>query len=232
VPVFLLDKRVPGRESEDLIAALSDLAAYSLVSFDGAKSRFSVHRLVQLVVRRDLRHREQSQQRVAEALVWIDAAFDGDPQDRWNWPRLDALWPHALAIAKRATQIDSATGLTNKLALLLTTKISHAGRDIQLGISPRNWLSPMTELKFRHAKFEKALEPLRGLTNLTELKLTGRCEERTRSVGTQDANTTPVPRPQRHAGHRDLGTFGARQSEGIESRRLRGNKRKFTCPPD
>jgi Leucine-rich repeat (LRR) protein len=173
VPVFVLDERVPGAESEDPLVALSDLSAYSLVSFDRANSQFSVHPLVQRVVLRDLHHRGHSQQRLAEALRWIDASFDGHPEDRRNWPRLEALWPHASTIANRATQTDSAMSLTNKLALLLTTKVRHARRDIELGITPRSWLPLMTELEFRHAKFERALEPLEGLTNLTELNLTG-----------------------------------------------------------
>jgi hypothetical protein len=48
VPELLLAKAVPGAESDDLRRAFYDLAAYSLVTRDTAKSRFSVHRLVQL----------------------------------------------------------------------------------------------------------------------------------------------------------------------------------------
>jgi Leucine-rich repeat (LRR) protein len=173
VPESLLDTEVPGAESEDLRMALSNLAAYSLVSVDDAKCQFSTHRLVQLVTRRSLHRRGKWEQRLIEASGWIDAAFEGDPEDMRNWPRLDALWPHASALARRAHRIGTATRLSKKVADLFTMKIRYARRDIELGISPRSWQPLMTVLNVKHAKFEKALEPLEGLTNLTELNLTG-----------------------------------------------------------
>ena len=94
VPEFLLDVPIPEDEGEDLHEALADLAAYSLATRDPEEPRFLVHGLVQDVTRRSL-DAAASRQRVTEALGWVNAAFDGDPQDVRTWPRLDPLAPHA-----------------------------------------------------------------------------------------------------------------------------------------
>ena len=53
VPEFLLEVPIPGAESEDLHAALADLAAYSLVTRDAAGPFFLVHRLGSVGIHRE-----------------------------------------------------------------------------------------------------------------------------------------------------------------------------------
>ena len=173
IPEFVLDVPIPGAGDGTLSDSLDELSSLSLVTRRPENPFFSVHRLVQVATRLNLA--DQKLASLEDAVRWIDAAFVGDPTDVETWPRLDPLWPHALAMAEHAEreQITSATRVTNALSLLLTTKTRHAQREIELGYSPRAWLSPMTQLGFSHARFEKALEPLEGLTNLEELTLAG-----------------------------------------------------------
>jgi hypothetical protein len=120
VPEFLLDVPVPGEETgegaEDLHAALADLDAFSLVTRRPAAPVFSVHRLVQAVTRQSLA--EQTASRVlAEALGWIDEAFEGNPQDVRSWPRLDPLLPHAVTVAQTADAGSIATPTSRMMAV-------------------------------------------------------------------------------------------------------------------
>ena len=128
VPEFLLDVPIPEDEGEDLYEALADLAAYSLATRDPEEPRFLVHGLVQDVTRRSL-DAAASRQRVTEALGWVNAAFDGDPQDVRTWPRLDPLAPHAQSVTQHADAAGIAeptARLMNQLGLLLHTKSLHA----------------------------------------------------------------------------------------------------------
>jgi hypothetical protein len=128
VPMFLLDVAIPEDEGEDLNEALADLAAYSLATRDPEEPRFLVHGLVQDVTRRSL-DATQSQQRVIEALGWLNAAFDGEPYDVRTWPRLDPLAPHAQSVTRRADAagIAQPTGrLMNQLGMLLHAKSLNA----------------------------------------------------------------------------------------------------------
>ena len=129
VPGFLLEVAVPGAAAEDATAALDDLAAYSLVTRDGAGGSFLVHRLVQDVTRRGLAAAGATTARLTEALGWVDAAFSGDPQDVRTWGRLDPLAPHAEAVAAQADAagIAAPTGrLMNQLGELFHTKAAYA----------------------------------------------------------------------------------------------------------
>jgi Leucine-rich repeat (LRR) protein len=172
IPEFLLDEKIPEPRDESMFDALDELSGVSLVKRSWENPSFSVHRLVQDTTRLYLGDERRGS--LEEAVRWMDTAFIGDPANAADWPRLDPLWPHALAIAEHAERekVDS-TRLTSALGVLLTAKTRHAQRDIEHGFSPRVWLPPTTALTFRHAKFEKALEPLRGLTNLEELSLAG-----------------------------------------------------------
>ncbi len=120
VPDTLLAVPVPGEADEaDAGAALEDLFTYSLATraeHEGGSEglAFTVHRLVQDFTRRGL-----SEARAREALIesqgWIDAAFDGDPQDVRSWGVLNPLVPHALAVVEAA----DAVGLTEPTARLM-----------------------------------------------------------------------------------------------------------------
>ena len=128
VPEFLLDVPIPEDEGEDLYEALADLAAYSLATRDPEEPRFLVHGLVQDVTRRSL-DAAASQQRVTEALGWVNTAFEGNPQDVRTWPRLDPLTPHARNETRHADAggiAQPTTRLMNQLGMLFYTKSLHA----------------------------------------------------------------------------------------------------------
>jgi Leucine-rich repeat (LRR) protein len=176
IPEFILDVAVNDR-AKSLWDSLHELSSLSLVMRRMESSFFSVHRLVQQATRLKLEadHPGEHRQSLEEALNWIEAAFTGDPANVENWPRLDALWSHALAAAQHAEPYHIAAGvrLGNAVAGLRTAKAAHAQRAIERGYSPDVWSPLMTELRIRHTKFEKALEPLRTLKSLEELALPG-----------------------------------------------------------
>jgi tetratricopeptide (TPR) repeat protein len=124
VPYFLLEVPVPNVEGEDLADALANLADYSLARRNPDKQEFSVHRLVQEVTRRSLEDQDH-QRSLFEALVWVNAAFTGTPDDVRMWPRLDPLALHVLVIAGHAegAEISEPTAvLLNDLGVHLQTK--------------------------------------------------------------------------------------------------------------
>jgi tetratricopeptide (TPR) repeat protein len=128
VPEFLLDVPIPEDEGEDLYEALADLAAYSLATRDPEEPRFLVHGLVQDVTRRSL-DAAASRRRIAEALGWVSAAFDGDPADVRTWSRLDPLAPHAQTVTERAEGegiTEPTARLMNRLGRLFDTKAMYA----------------------------------------------------------------------------------------------------------
>jgi tetratricopeptide (TPR) repeat protein len=128
VPESLLDVPIPGANAENLREAYSDLAGYSLVTRDAEGPFFLVHRLVQEVTRRSLAS-EARQQSLIEAVGWINAAFTGSPVDIRNWPILDPLAPHALAVTAHADAADISEPtalLMNQLGLMLAAKALHA----------------------------------------------------------------------------------------------------------
>ncbi|TDH59795.1 tetratricopeptide repeat protein [Dankookia rubra] len=128
IPEALLEVPVPGVETEDdALEALADLDAHSLVT-RAELPTFTVHRLVQDVTRRSLAS-DTAQQRLEEALCWLDAAFTGDPDDFHDWPRLDPLAPHvtvALATADEAGITASMSRLMSATASLFLTKARYA----------------------------------------------------------------------------------------------------------
>jgi tetratricopeptide (TPR) repeat protein len=133
VPDLLLDVAVPDETLDtDAYEARAELSAYSLVSGvtaeDGSTPSFVVHRLVQDFARRAMGEERRSQA-LREALIWINAAFVGDPADVRSWPVLDPLAPHALAVARNADAVGVAepTGrLFNDLAGLFLSKANFA----------------------------------------------------------------------------------------------------------
>ena len=135
VPDSLLDVAAP-RDAEGFYArsAQANLFAYSLVSRatvetgKAAQDGFVVHRLVQDFTRRSV-SRSRREEAFEEALAWVNAAFVDDPQEVRNWPVLDALSPHALAVAKQADEATialPAARIFNHLAVLLYAKARYA----------------------------------------------------------------------------------------------------------
>jgi tetratricopeptide (TPR) repeat protein len=133
VPDSLLEVAVPGEgPNYDAYEARAGLYAYSLITRvtgeDGGPPGFVVHRLVQDFARRAMGE-ERRTQAVREALEWVNAAFDGEPQDVRNWPAIDPLAPHALAVAHMADAAGIArptARLFNQLGVLFDIKADYA----------------------------------------------------------------------------------------------------------
>ena len=124
IPRFALDVAVPEAEDYDAYEARAGLYAYSLATQakgeDSAAQGFVVHRLVQDFARRAMTD-ERRAAALREALGWVNTAFVGDPQDVRNWPVLDPLAPHAVAVARRADEAKIAEPtrrVFHKLAIL------------------------------------------------------------------------------------------------------------------
>jgi tetratricopeptide (TPR) repeat protein len=133
VPDSLIDVPVPGEAPDyDAYEARAGLYAYSLATQakgeDGAAKGFVVHRLVQDFARRAMTD-DRPARALREALGWVNAAFLGDPDDVRNWPVLDPLAPHALAVARRADEAaigESMGRLFNQLGLLFRAKARYS----------------------------------------------------------------------------------------------------------
>jgi len=128
IPEALLDVAIPDEAVSEPYHTIADIAALSLVTHDKVNPQFSVHRLVQDVTRRSL-GAYASRTRLTEVLNWINAGFSGDPGDVRAWPLLDALAPHAQAVAQHAdgAKITTPTSaLMNRLGILFQTQARYA----------------------------------------------------------------------------------------------------------
>ena len=130
IPESLLAVPIAGLDEAeaDPEAALAELKSYSLVSRSAEAPQFGVHRLVQEVTRRG-QHDDPTHGRLAEASNWVNDAFIGDPIDVRTWPVLNALAPHAQAVALYADPAgipDPAAGLLNQVGVLLFQKAQYA----------------------------------------------------------------------------------------------------------
>lgn len=88
---------------------------------------FVVHRLVQDFARRAMSD-ERREPALRETLEWVNAAFASDPSDVRNWPVLDPLAPHALAVSRHADEagIAEPTGrLFGDLGVLFHVKADY-----------------------------------------------------------------------------------------------------------
>ncbi len=110
--------------------ALVELDSYSLVRRASDAPSFTIHRLVQEVMRGGRNDAEPAATTALRvALAWVDAAFVGDPDDIRNWPLLEPLAPHARAVAAYADAagIADPTGrLLNDIGVLLLVKARYA----------------------------------------------------------------------------------------------------------
>ena len=130
VPEDAGEARATAGAPADSLAALVELESYSLVRRASDAPSFTIHRLLQEVSRRP---RDDTAPAAAAALraalAWVDAAFVGDPGDVRDWPLLDALAPHALAVARYADAAgiaDPTARLLNQVGLLLLEKARYA----------------------------------------------------------------------------------------------------------
>lgn len=136
IPESLLATPVPGDTPDDADAFddLAELESFSLVSRAPDAPRFSVHRLVQDVTRGQLNDAD-ALARLHDALYWVGGAFVGDPGDSRNWPVLDPLLPHALAVAAHADSTELAlasAALMSNTASLLQAKALYADAAAQM----------------------------------------------------------------------------------------------------
>jgi tetratricopeptide (TPR) repeat protein len=132
IPESLIDVPVPGEAVDyDAYEARAGLFAYSLitrVTGEDAADDFVIHRLVQDFAQRAMGEPARDQALLA-ALAWVNAAFVGDPADVQNWPALDPLAPHALAVAWHADAVaiaDPTARLLDRVATHLESKGRYA----------------------------------------------------------------------------------------------------------
>ncbi len=133
IPDSLLEVTVPAGDGDtaepiEAMDALVELDRYSLVSRSRQSDSFLLHRLVQEVGRQGQRQDPATSQ-LESALRWLDAAFQGDPQDVRSWPVLDPLAAHVQAVAgfaNAAGLAEPTARLMNQLGLLLNSKAASA----------------------------------------------------------------------------------------------------------
>lgn len=143
IPESLLDVAIPG-VNEDLGEALSNLADYSLVTWDRGASFFSIHRLVQEITRKTQINSSSSIKAciqlpaflrrmikndhafLSQSIQWILPLFNNDMQDVRAWPSVTSLMPHAITITnhsiKNKVDKNNTSALMNQLGLLLLSK--------------------------------------------------------------------------------------------------------------
>lgn len=93
------------RERKALSDAMGALHRFSLA--EAGDATFTVHRLVQKVVRDDAANRQDRSGELA-ALLGLARAFPQDTDRPASWPRCEQLVPHVLALAERLEQTPSA----------------------------------------------------------------------------------------------------------------------------
>ena len=168
---------------------------------DGGAPGFVVHRLVQDFARRAMSE-ERHAQALREALEWVNAAFVGDPHDVRNWPILDPLAPHALAVARHADEAEIAEPTARLLAMLGDLF------DVKAGYAEAEPLYAPRAGDRREELGPDHPDVATDLINLASfLRATNRlaeaeplCAARSRSTSTSTGQTTPRSR-------RDLGNL-------------------------
>jgi tetratricopeptide (TPR) repeat protein len=114
IPGSLLDVKATEEDTGDWYGALAELAGYSLVSRTENRAEFMVHRLVQDVTRRKQR-KEIAENYLLICLNWINNAFIGTPSDVRDWPVLEPLMPHALALIDYTEKKEIINTVTSRL---------------------------------------------------------------------------------------------------------------------
>ncbi|NJM99427.1 MAG: tetratricopeptide repeat protein, partial [Phormidesmis sp. RL_2_1] len=140
---------------------LSLLSQYSLVRWSGALSSYSVHRLVQAVVR-DQITAEQAATCLAQVTAAVAYAYPG--QDFGQWPQCRQLLPHWLRIVEQAKAISSrsaALGLVCNQAGFFLNEQGRYGEAEPLLVEAL--AIRKTELGDRHPSTATSLNNLAGL---------------------------------------------------------------------
>lgn len=108
----------------DLLAldeALEPLSRYSLIRRDIAAQTYSIHRLVQEVLRSGMD--EEMQREWGETAFWAVSFCFPDPLPFSNWPACEGILPHALVCAAHVKQFEllflETTYLLNQTAIYL-----------------------------------------------------------------------------------------------------------------
>ena len=118
--------------------ALNALVKFSLIkreAKDGVR-HYTQHRLVQAPTRYHQRftppkENQDELPQLKSALAWMDAIYQGDPQDVNEWPKLDPLASHALAVCqfayreKKTADKHATSRLLSDIALLFSIKARH-----------------------------------------------------------------------------------------------------------
>jgi tetratricopeptide (TPR) repeat protein len=125
IPNSLIDIAASNMTAEQNEEALIELSAYSFVRRNSQRQEFSVHRLVQDVIRRGLEG-EERRNGLVEALSWLNAAFPSEADNVSNWPKAEPLAPHVLAVTEYANGAgiphDVTASLVDRLGLLFRSK--------------------------------------------------------------------------------------------------------------
>lgn len=125
-------------EVNHLRSALNLLVKYSLLKRDTLNGVrvYTQHQLVQATTRCHQRNRQEGKSeirlpRLVSALDWMNRACTGSPQDVRNWPKLDPLVPHLLAVCQFANREEknsaehATADLLNGTGMLLHYKAQH-----------------------------------------------------------------------------------------------------------
>ena len=127
IPEAIFDA-VEDEQREEQRAWLDACAGLSLVQRQPESRTFSVHRLVQQMLRNGLGE-ERRKGALSAALAWMNAAYVGENSDVRTWPRLLPLVPHVTALvaaADAAGIAEPTTRLMNDLAQLYDARAQYA----------------------------------------------------------------------------------------------------------
>jgi tetratricopeptide (TPR) repeat protein len=136
IPETILDALPEGFPLNAAHEKLAELERYSLIKRKREQAAFSVHRLVQATTRHHLeRNQEQLRETLTQALLWLDAAFQGEPQDVRDWSVLEPLQLHVAHLCQIAVehklyeQQHLTTRLMNDSALLYKVKAKYTSAE-------------------------------------------------------------------------------------------------------
>ena len=120
IPNSILKIQIEAIEPNGIEAAFFELKKYSMVQPNFEKEEFTIHRLVQDVTRQ-WQQKDTNTMQLAESLNWLNDAFAGDPRDVRNWPVLEPIVQHCIAVcfyAEQSSIYDPTARLLNQVGLL------------------------------------------------------------------------------------------------------------------